>query len=101
MEEFDIYSDFIDDNNFATLPFLNVEETSTDLWIRWSPIRDRLDKIAYKYYNNAKLGKLLLLANPQFICETDLDEGDIFRIPFPKESLFSRINEQIRKAKGL
>jgi phage tail protein X len=98
MTEFDIYNEFIGDEFFKTLPFLFVDELDTDIYVQWS-VGDRLDRIAYKYYNNPSLYKLILLANPSFISEDQINVDDYIRIPFPKESLFNRINLAIANSK--
>jgi len=98
MNEFNLYSNFIGDELFSTLPFLKVEEYNTDIYVQWN-VSSRLDKLAYKYYNNASIYKLILLANPQYISEDQIEIDDYIRIPFPKETLFSRLNESINKSK--
>jgi hypothetical protein len=99
MDEFNIYADFITDNTFATLPFLKIEESIEDEYIQWS-VGDRLDRLAYKYYNNPAFGKFILLANPQYLSENDIEIDSILRIPMPKQSLINSIRGQIEKNKG-
>ncbi len=66
MDEFNMYEGFIDDNTFATLPFFNIPQGDNDAYVEWS-VSSRLDKIAYTYYDNAAIWKLILLANKK-IC---------------------------------
>jgi len=98
MDEFNMYSDYIDDNNFATLPFLDIPETQDDIFIQWN-VGNRLDTLAYTYYNNAALGKFILLANPSFISEGDINVGDILRIPMTKDVMFNAIRNSIKQNK--
>lgn len=98
MDEFNVYADYIDDNNFATLPFLSIPETQDDIFIEWN-VGNRLDKLAYTYYNNAALGKFILLANPSFISEGDINVGDILRIPMTKEVMLNSIRNSIKQHK--
>jgi hypothetical protein len=98
MTEFNVYNDFIRDEKFENLPSLKIEDSSQDFFIQWSD-GNRLDKLAYKYYNNASLGKLILLANPSYVHENDINGGDFIRIPFPKDSFFIRIQKAIENAK--
>ena len=98
MDEFNVYTDYIDDNNFATLPFLKIPETQDDVFIQWT-VGSRLDNLAYTYYNNAALGKFILLANPTFISEGDISVGDILRVPMTKEVMFNSIRESIKQNK--
>ena len=93
-----MYSEFITDNTFATLPYFNIKETSDDVYVEWS-IGNRLDRLAYTYYNNAAFGKYLLLANPQYLSEGDIEVGNIIRIPMPKQYLLDTIRSQIQMDK--
>jgi len=94
MDEFNIYADFITDNTFETLPFFKIKETPNDAYIEWN-VGNRLDAIAYTYYNNAAFGKFILLANPEYISEGDIEVGNIIRIPMPKQYLLNAIREKI------
>ena len=94
MDEFNIYDGFIDDNIFSTLPYFKIDESDTDIYIEWN-VGNRLDRLAYTYYQNAALGKFILMANPQYLSEGDLDIGDILRIPMPKENMFAILRNRI------
>jgi hypothetical protein len=98
MDEFNIYEGFIDDNTFSTLPFFRIPETTDDAYVEWR-IGDRLDRLAYNYYENAALGKFILLANPHYITEGDINVSDILRIPLPKEDMFNYIRQRINQSK--
>jgi hypothetical protein len=97
-DEFNIYNGFIDETTFATLPFFKIDETDEDVYIEWN-VANRLDKLAYLYYENAALGKFILLANPQYLSEVDINIGDVIRIPMPKESVFSIIKNRVNLSK--
>jgi hypothetical protein len=97
MDEFNMYADFITDNSFATVPFLKIPETDSDAYVEWT-VGSRLDKIAFIYYNNAALGKFILLANPEYISEADFNVGDIIRIPLPKENMFNFVRSRIAQS---
>jgi hypothetical protein len=98
MDEFNMYKDFIDDNTFATLPFFKIPISDTDEYVLWT-VGSRLDTISFRYYNNAALGKFILLANPMYLTEADIEIGDILRIPYPKENIFGFIREKIAQYK--
>jgi hypothetical protein len=98
MDEFNLYADFITDNKFATLPFIKIPETGNDVYVEWS-VGNRLDLLAYNYYNNAALGKLILLANPKYLSEADIEDGNIVRIPMPKEYFLNTIKDGIAASK--
>lgn len=98
MDEFNLYVDFINDNNFATVPFIKIPESGDDSYVEWT-VGSKLDRLAYDYYNNAALGKFILLANPQYLSEADIEIEDIIRIPLPKESMFNLIRSRIQQSK--
>jgi len=98
MDEFNMYEGFIDDNTFATLPFFTLPQTENDAYVEWT-VGSRLDKIAYNYYDNAALGKFILLANPQYITEADIEIGDILRVSLPKEDMFDYIRQKVEESK--
>lgn len=95
MDEFNMYADFITDDKFSTLPFLKINESPDDAYIEWN-LGNRLDRLAYTYYNNAAFGKFILLANPQYITEGDIEVGNILRIPMPKQHLINTIRDRIQ-----
>ena len=93
-----MYAEFITDNEFATLPYFKIKETSDDVYVEWN-FGNRLDRLAYTYYNNAAFGKYILLANPQYLSEGDIDVGNIVRIPMPKQYLLDTIRTKIQMSK--
>jgi hypothetical protein len=98
MDEFNIYESYINDNQFQPLPFLKIDENDDDIYIEWTP-GSRLDKIAYTYYDNPAIWKLILLANPVFLSEADISVGDVLRLPSTKQGLFSEIRDKIQLKK--
>jgi hypothetical protein len=98
MDEFNIYADFVTDNTFSTLPYFKIKETSDDNYVQWT-LGDRLDRLAYKYYNNAAFGKFILLANPQYLSEGDIEVDNVIRIPMPKQYLLNTIRDKIQTSK--
>ena len=98
MDEFNMYEGFIDDNTFSTLPFFNIPQTDNDAYVEWT-VGSRLDKVAYNYYDNAALWKFILLANPQYLTEADIEIGDIIRVPLQKEDMFGYIRQKAEESK--
>jgi hypothetical protein len=94
MDEFNLYENYITDNQFQPVPFLKINENDDDIYVEWTN-GSRLDKIAYTYYDNAALWKLILLANPFFLSEGDIQVGDILRLPATKDELFGEIRNSI------
>jgi hypothetical protein len=98
MDEFNMYEGFIDDNTFSTLPFFNIPQTDNDAYVEWT-VGSRLDKVSYNYYDNAALWKFILLANPQYLTEADIEIGDIIRVPLQKEDMFGYIRQKAEESK--
>ena len=98
MDEFNMYEGFIDDNTFSTLPFFNIPQTDNDAYVEWT-VGSRLDKVPYNYYDNAALWKFILLANPQYLTEADIEIGDIIRVPLQKEDMFGYIRQKAEESK--
>ena len=98
MDEFNMYEGFIDDNTFSTLPFFNIPQTDNDAYVEWT-VGSRLDKVSYNYYDNAALWKFILLANPQYLTEADIEIGDIIRVPLQKEDMFGYIRQKAKESK--
>ena len=93
-----MYENFINDNIFTTLPFFKIPETENDSYVEWTTA-SRLDKIAYSYYDNAALWKFLLLANPKYLSEADIEIGDVIRVPMTKEDMFNFIRQRVEQSR--
>lgn len=52
---------------------------------------DRLDILAHKFYDNTQLKWAILYANPQYITEFDMKNGDYITIP-DKEVVMRYVN---------
>ena len=80
MDEFNMYSEFITDNTFATLPYFNIKETGDDAYVEWS-IGNRLDRLAYTYYNDSSLWWIIASANNIHNAIFAFEDGTVLRIP--------------------
>lgn len=72
-----------DDGSIDQLPFVTIPQNPSDKYVNWKLGVDRLDKLAKRYYDNELFDFIILLANPTYISEFDIDDGDVIRIPFP------------------
>lgn len=50
--------------------------------------QDRIDKLAYQYYNDATMGWVIMAANPTYFHEFDISTGDKIRIPLPLDRVY-------------
>ena len=84
---FDIYKQVRTDNGINTLPFVKLDLNATDKYETFFVNRTRLFKLADKYYSDATMWKIILMANPQFTSEFMIPDGYNIRIPFPSEKV--------------
>ena len=87
------------DETIDQLPFVRIPQNSSDKFERWTPT-SRLDKIAQRYYDNPFFDFLILFANPQYISEFDIEEGDVIRIPFPADKARSDYENGLKKIRN-
>lgn len=83
---------FADDE---TVPFISIPKRATDKIEEFRQGIDRMDKFSLKYYNNPYMGRLILMANPEYTFEFDIEDGALIRIPFPLEEVMEEYNRQI------
>ncbi len=100
MEAYDIYREFRKNNDITFYPNIVIPESETDIFVSYEK-GARLDKFANDYYNNPSDYKLILMANPKFTYEFDIPNGEIIRIPFPKDSAIIRYLTAVKKYKKL
>lgn len=82
----------------TTLPFIKLDEKSTDKKIVWKSASSRTDRLSDLYYGNPFHGYLILMANPEFgAMEYDIPDNTIIRIPYPfeatKKEYLSKLSE--------
>lgn len=88
---YDRYDSFREDGDIKVVPFLEIDDASTDLFITFNRGTMRLDTLSYKYYGDANYSWLLLQANPHLgSLEFRIPNGVQFRIPYPLSSALSR-----------
>lgn len=79
-----------------TVPFIKLDEKSTDKLIVWKSGVSKMANLSFDYYSgNPTYGALILLANPEWSMEYDIPNNTIIRIPYP---LQDTLNEYIEKA---
>ena len=73
------------DSNGVTemMPFVNLPVNSSDKYEYWNTTFSRMDKLANKYYGNPFYDFFINYANPLYISEFDIPDGELIRIPFP------------------
>lgn len=89
-----------EDDTRDQLPFVAIPQRNSDKFMTWNLGRDRLDKLASKYYGNVFLDFLILYANPQYIDQYDIEDGDVIRIPFPKDAAIKSYEERLTRIRN-
>jgi hypothetical protein len=98
VNEYDRYAILRNDNGtIESMPFVKLPINSTDKYEYWNEGFSRLDKISQKYYLNPFFDWLILLANPDYTNEWDIDDGYLLRIPFPKEKAIADYEATIKQ----
>jgi len=71
------------------MPFVTIPMNQSDKYENWNTEYSRLDKLSQKYYGNPFYDFLILYANPEFMSEFDIPDGQLIRIPFPLQKVKS------------
>jgi len=88
------------DGTTDQLPFVKLPKNPTDKYEKWKLGFSRLDKVSVKYYGSEFFDFLIMLANPQFISEFDIDDGTLIRIPFPLEKAKSDYESRLKSIRN-
>lgn len=95
---FDRYDKFKFNGTMKPIPFIPINEFSSDKRIVYKKGETRLDILSQDYYNNPYHGYLIMSANPQYGgMEFDIKDRDVIRIPFPFESAIERYLAEVDK----
>jgi len=63
-------------------PIRQIPVSITDIYHDFT-MQDTIDKLAFKFYGDVKLGWIIMCANPQYYHELEVKNGDKIRIPMP------------------
>lgn len=101
MDYYDRYESFRSDGNIDIVPFIEIDNTSTDIVITFRKSTMRMDTLSYKYYGDPNYGWLILQANPQYgSLEFSIPDGVPLRIPYPLSTAKTRYENRIQKYKN-
>lgn len=101
MDYYDRYESFRSDGNIDIVPFIEIDNTSTDIVITFRKSTMRMDTLSYKYYGDPNYGWLILQANPQYgSLEFSIPDGVPLRIPYPLNAAKTRYENRIQKYKN-
>ena len=88
------------DGTTDQLPFVKLPVNPTDKYEKWILGFSRLDKVAAKYYGSEFFDFLIMLANPEYISEFDIDDDVLIRIPFPLEKAKTDYEAELKKIRN-
>jgi hypothetical protein len=83
------------------LPFVKIPMQPTDQYIQYQTDITRLDKVSLKYYDDVNYWWLIMLANPDYTSEFQIEDGAFIRIPFPLETAYEYYAREIELQKKL
>lgn len=75
------------------LPTINIKKRPTDIYVTKG--FKRLDQLAYDFYDDADLWKIILIANPLFKNDFTIHHNVVIRVPYPINDVLNEINEQL------
>jgi len=78
----------------SIFPSVTIRERSSDLYVQYSS-EDKLETLANRVYGDVSLWWIILLANPEYAMEYEIDGGEIIRIPAPLNSVVKEIKAQL------
>jgi len=82
------------------MPFVKLPENPSDKYEVWNYGFSRMDKISLKYYGNPFYDFLILMANPQYRSEFDIEDNTTIRIPFPLKKVVADYESIIESIKN-
>lgn len=91
--EFSRYS-----NGLTIFPKIEISKRNTDKIIKWEN-GFKMNSLSSKYYTDPRYGWIILLANPQFSMEFDIEPNTLIRIPMPFKDVLKEIIDKIEENK--
>lgn len=96
------YEHYTQDGKCKLVPFVEIEQDSTDLIIKYEKDKMRMDMLSYKYYGDANYEWLIMQANPAYgSLEFNIPDMSNIRIPYPLTSALSRYETAIDEYEGV
>lgn len=95
IKDYDRYNLLKKGNVYKSMPFIKIPKSSSDKYVEWNSNINRLDKLSEKYYGSPFYDFFILYANPEFLCEWDIPNNTIIRIPFPLDVVKSYYENEL------
>ena len=75
-------------------PEVTIADRDTDLYMEYGT-EDKLELVAHEVYGDASLWWIIMLANPEYAMEYEIEPGETLRVPLPLNSVITEIREQV------
>lgn len=75
-------------------PGVTITDRDTDLFMEYGT-EDKLELVAHEVYGDASLWWIIMLANPEYAMEYEIEPGETLRVPLPLNSVIAEIREQV------
>ena len=73
---------------------VTISDRDGDLFIEISS-EDKLENIAYRVYADPSLWWIIMLANPEYVMEYEIEPGETLRVPLPLNAVITEIKNQV------
>ena len=98
MISYNRYQSFILDGTYRKVPFIEVPQSPSDIYVYYEVGKTRLDLLSYQYYGDSNYGWLILQANPSVgSLEFNIKNNTKLRIPYPLENAIQGYESNISK----
>jgi hypothetical protein len=101
LEDFDRYSIYRTQGDIEQVPFIKIKENGSDKYEQYIVGETRFDKLSQKYYGTPIYDFFILMANPTYVNEFDIEDGTIIRIPFPIATVKNNYISELEKTKRI
>lgn len=93
---FDRYASFRIGGEIRSVPYISLQDKSSDIFITYEKGKHRLDLLSYKYYGDSNYAWLILQANPQYgSMEFLIPDKSKLKIPYPLNETLEEYNKGI------
>ena len=76
-------------------PSVTIKVRETDLYMTYTD-EEKLELVSQNVYNDPSYWWIILLANPEYAMEYDIEPGEIIRVPMPLNSVIAEIRSQTK-----
>ena len=71
-----------------------IADREGDLFVEFNS-EDKLENLAFRVYNDPSMWWIIMLANPEYVMEYEIEPGETLRVPLPLNSVITEIKNQV------